>query len=325
MLEVLVVGTGLIGRKRASGLPPTMKLMQCFDIDSDSANKFAIDFSCAVADSVQDAISKMTQKSLAIIAVRHLDLAPIALKCIRAGMHVLIEKPGAISVELMNELISQAKMHSVTISVGYNHRLHEAAQMLKSITDSKIYGPIQLIRARYGHGGRQGYENEWRANKAISGGGELLDQGSHLLDLMLFLGGQPELEYSALSTLYWKMNVEDNAFLAGTFSGSARFWIHASWTEWKNLFSFEVFYKEAKVEWNGLQGSYGNEKLIVYHMEEGLGVPSIYEYEFDPKDDSWQKELVEVYKRINRMPSIASTAEEARKVLEIIGEAYTKC
>lgn len=324
MLEVLVIGTGLIGRKRAAALPPTMKLVQCFDIDSNSANEFAKDFPCIVGDSINESINNMSQGSLAIVAVRHLDLAPIALKCIRAGLHVLIEKPGAISAGLMNKIISEATMNGVIISVGYNHRFHEAAQKLKELSDSKIYGSIQLVRARYGHGGRQGYENEWRAKKKISGGGELLDQGSHLLDLMIFLGGKPILEFSALPTLYWKMDVEDNAFLAGTFSESAKFWVHASWTEWKNLFSFEVFFKTAKVEWSGLNGSYGHEKLTIYHMENGLGVPIEKQIDSQSGDESWAKELIAIEEKINGRPCSSASGEDALAVLKIIDKAYSK-
>lgn len=324
MLEVLIVGTGLIGRKRAEALPSNMKLTQCFDINRESAEAFAKKFKCELNHSIQEAINKVGKDSLVIVAVRHLDLSKIALTCIRAGLHVLIEKPGAINEDSMQELILEAHIHGVTISIGYNHRFHGAAQKLKKITNENLYGQIQLIRARYGHGGRIGYENEWRANKALSGGGELLDQGSHLLDLMGYLGGNLTLEFSMLPTLYWAMDVEDNAFLAGNFSEYAKYWIHASWTEWKNLFSFEVFFKTAKVEWSGLNGSYGREKLTIYHMEEGLGVPKKIEYEFDSIDDSWSKELNEIFNRIHGKESSSASGDDALKVLKIVKKAYKK-
>ena len=71
-----------------------------------------------------------------------------------------------------------------------------------------------FIRARYGHGGRVGYEKEWRAQPAISGGGELIDQGAHLIDLSRWFLGDLTVDYAAVPTLFWDMPVDDNCFLA---------------------------------------------------------------------------------------------------------------
>ena len=74
-----------------------------------------------------------------------------------------------------------------------------------------------------------------------SGGGELVDQGMHLLDLSYSLLGPLPLHAALLRTEFWPMDVEDNA----VSSSATKIWpwtlFHASWTEWKNLFSLEVF------------------------------------------------------------------------------------
>lgn len=324
MRKVLIIGAGLIGNKRAKFLPKNLELFGVFDLDFKKSMDFAEEYNCVNFQTLDEAFLLLPSNSLVVIAVRHANLAELARKSIEMKSHVLIEKPGAINAEKMKELIMLADNIGVTISVGYNHRFHGAAIELKKILNSQEYGEIQLIRARYGHGGRLGYEKEWRTDYKHSGGGELLDQGSHLLDLLNFFGTEPVLEFSLLPTLYWKIDVEDNAFLAGRLTNSGVFWIHASWTEWKNLFSFEVFLKTAKIEWSGLHGSYGAERLVIHHMEDGLGIPTEKIMEFPEIDESWLLEMIEVEKRIRNNISESASGECARKVLEIIDMAYQK-
>jgi predicted dehydrogenase len=235
---------------------------------------------------------------------------------------VLIEKPGALNLAELKELKGEAEKTNSILRIGYNHRFHPGFLKLKDIVKSAGYGDIQLIRARYGHGGRPGYETEWRAQREISGGGELIDQGSHLIDLSHFLAGPSTLEFASLPTMYWNMDVEDNAFLALSTSGGAKSWLHASWTEWKNLFSFEVFFKTAKVEVNGLGGSYGPEKLIVHHMEQGLGVPTSKEESFGESDSSWALEMSDIMNQINGLQHNGADIDSAIDVFEIIESAY---
>src|ERR1019366_3344733 len=132
----------------------------------------------------------------------------------------------------------------------------------REILDSGVGGPVMFVRARYGHGGRVGYEKEWRADPAISGGGELIDQGVHLIDLARwYLGEEFTRVHGEVATLFWKMAVDDNAFMTlGTASGQIA-QLHASCTEWKNLFSFEIYARSAKLHIEGLGGSYGTERL----------------------------------------------------------------
>ena len=146
--------------------------------------------------------------------------------------------------------------------VGYNHRFHPAMRKARAIVEAGDLGPLMFIRGRYGHGGRLGYEQEWRLHPEISGGGELIDQGSHLIDLAhWFLGDFTELK-SMLRNYYWKASVEDNCFLALLSSAKGQVaWLHATWTEWKNTFSFEISGRDGNLEIAGLGGSYGVETL----------------------------------------------------------------
>ena len=181
-----------------------------------------------------------------------------------------------------------------------------------------------FIRARYGHGGRLGYEREWRADAAVSGGGELIDQGIHLIDLTRFLAGDVTLACSDLRTTFWPMDVEDNAFLALDCASGAFAWLHASWTEWKNLFSLEIMLERAKIEISGLGGSYGVETLTLFEMLPEMGPPIESRQSWDGADDSWARELADVAAAIagDDAHDCGASIDDAVAALRVVDAAY---
>ncbi|MEO8136832.1 MAG: Gfo/Idh/MocA family oxidoreductase [Betaproteobacteria bacterium] len=191
----------------------------------------------------------------------------------------------------------------------------------KIIREEDLGSPL-FIRARYGHGGRLGYETEWRCDRQRSGGGELIDQGVHLIDLSRFFAGDLQLAYAAIDTLSWKIDVEDNAFLHLRANDGAHAWLHASWTEWKNIFSFEIMCRDVKIEITGLGGSYGPERLAVYRMPPQLGPPTITTVEFPPGDDSWTRELEDFAARRRGETCVGASIDDAVATLTIVEEAY---
>jgi predicted dehydrogenase len=181
------------------------------------------------------------------------------------------------------------------------------------------------IRARSGHGGRLGYEEEWRGSRALAGGGELLDQGIHLIDLVRYLAGDAELAFAELRTDYWRTDVEDNAFVALRCRSGPFAWLHASWTEWKNLFSFEVGMERAKLEISGLGGSYGVERLTLYEMLPELGPPDTTSWEWPRRDESWTREIDDVLKSLNgEAGAVGADINDATEALRLIETAYRR-
>src|SRR5437764_10325665 len=147
-----------------------------------------------------------------------------------------------------------------------------------------------FLRARYGQGGRIGYDKEWRADAKLSGGGELIDQGVHLIDLaQWFLGDFSEVSGHA-ATYFWEMPVDDNAFLNLRTPAGQTAWLHVSCTEWKNLFSLELYGRNAKLAIDGLGGSYGVERLTLYKMHPEMGPPETTAREYPGGDVSWDRE-----------------------------------
>lgn len=167
-----------------------------------------------------------------------------------------------------------------------------------------------------------GYDKEWRANPALSGGGELIDQGVHLIDLARwFLGDFSEVDGFA-STYFWNMPVDDNGFMLLKTPQKKVAFLHASCTEWKNLFSFEIYGKTGKIDIHGLGGSYGVERISFYKMSTAMGPPETFAWEYPMQDDSWEVELNEFFDDIKHKRQPAAGIQDAHAALKIVEEIY---
>jgi predicted dehydrogenase len=256
-----------------------------------------------------------------VVATLHDSLAEITLAAAQAGKHVLVEKPAARCAAELEPVIAAVTQHGVKVHVGFNHRYHRSLRKAKELVDAGVLGDLMFIRARYGHGGRVGYEREWRADPVLSGGGELIDQGPHLIDLSRwFLGEMTEVQGFA-QTYFWDMPVDDNGFMLLKTAQKQAAFLQVSCTEWKNLFSMEIYGKQGKLDLSGLGGSYGVEKITWYRMLPEMGPPETISWEYPMADDSWAVEMAEFFEdiRLNREPAAGlSDALAALKVIEAI-------
>jgi len=320
-----IVGCGLIGKKRAEALLflKNTKLIGCTDVDILKAKSFAVDYETIVFDNWKKLInSKLID--IVFIATHHNSLSEISSAAINSGKHVLVEKPGAIKSSELKSLTKLANKKKVKVKVGYNHRYHRSFIKAKEIIDNNSLGQLMFIRGRYGHGGRLGYEKEWRSNLRLSGGGELIDQGSHLIDLCKWILGDLRYESGFAHTYFWNSSADDNTFMILKSKHNQTAFLHASCTEWKNLFSMEIYGKKGKIDINGLGGSYGLEKITWYKMLPEMGPPDTICWEYPTTDQSWSAEIREFLKDIEHDRKPSSSLEEATKTLKIIEEIYFK-
>lgn len=316
-----IVGCGLIGQKRARVLGPHT-LVGTADVDRARAQKLASQHPGCVAESTWQALVRRTDVDAVLVATTNDALAPVTLEAVRHGKHVLVEKPAARSADELAEVIGAQREAGVVVKVGFNHRFHPALDRARTLCSAGAIGPLLYLRARYGHGGRVGYDREWRADPAIAGGGELLDQGVHLIDLARwFLGDFVEVQ-GHVQTFFWNMPVEDNGFLYLRTASEQVAWLHASCTEWKNQFSFEVFGRTGKLQIDGLGGSYGTERLTYYRMLPRMGPPETTIWEYPGEDGSWAEEMAHFTRCIETGDSPSGDLEDARAALEVIGQVY---
>ncbi len=290
-LRVAFVGCGLIGAKRAAALGPQDEPIACYDVDREAAERLAAEHGCRACATLEELLS--LRPDVVVVATIHSSLAELTRRALAADAHVLVEKPAAVSTAQVEELIECERASGRRVKVGFNHRFHPGIARAAEEVHSGRHGELLHLRARYGHGGRLGYDREWRCDPCRSGGGELIDQGMHLLDLSHWIAGALPLHSALLRTQFWDCAVEDNAALvlgdAGARSGPWAM-LHASWTEWKNLFSLEIYCRTAKIEVDGLARSYGSQRLRIYEMKPELGPPELTSHAYAESDDSWRTE-----------------------------------
>ncbi|TMA81508.1 MAG: Gfo/Idh/MocA family oxidoreductase [Deltaproteobacteria bacterium] len=321
-MKVGIIGCGLVGRKRASALGDS-RLVACADLVRERAETLAR----AVPGQVQvltewRALVDRPDIDVVIVATSHDMLAEVTLAAVSAGKHALVEKPGARRARELDPVIEAAKRAQVLVHVGFNHRYHPALRRAKDLSTQGAIGELMYLRGRYGHGGRVGYDKEWRAKPALSGGGQLVDQGVHLIDLASWFLGDFQRVQGLAHTYFWDMPVEDNGFLLLETAARQVAFLHASWTEWKNLFSFEIFGRDGKLEVTGLGGSYGTERLAYYRMRPEMGPPETTTWEYPMADASWEAEFAEFTDdiRLGRQP--AAGLGDARAALQIVERIY---
>lgn len=320
--KIAIIGCGLIGRKRAAALAGGQLVMAC-DLDESRARSLAATApGCVATANPSDVFS--SEAAIVVISTLNNALAPLALAAAKAGKHVLVEKPAARNVAELELVRNAATESGVLVRVGYNHRFHPALQKARELVDAGALGDLMFVRGRYGHGGRVGYDREWRSNPELSGGGELIDQGVHLIDLAgWFLGAFSKIEGHA-TTSFWDMPVDDNAFMSLRTAKGQTAWLHASCSEWKNLFSFEIYGRTGKLHIEGLGGSYGVERLTYYKMLPEMGPPETTAWEFPRGDRSWELEMAEFIEDFARNRQPRPGIDESIETLRIVENIYAR-
>ncbi len=318
--RIAIVGCGLIGQKRAKTLGGA-KLVACADIVAERAESLAKSHGAFATSNWREAIRR-DDVSLVIVATTNNLLSEITIAALESGKHVLVEKPAAISVTELDRVIAAQKKSGCLVRVGFNHRYHPALLKAKSLLDAGELGDMMFVRGRYGHGGRIGYDREWRSDPKLSGGGELIDQGVHLIDLARLFVGDIARTSGHAQTYFWDMPVDDNAFMTLVSKGGQTAFLQVSCTEWKNLFSLEIYGRTAKLHVEGLGGSYGLERLAFYKMLPEMGPPETTIWEYPRGDRSWEIEMTEFLEDIERGRQPAAGLGDARAALEVVEAIY---
>jgi predicted dehydrogenase len=296
----------------------------CADSVIERAQSLAAEFPGAVGMKDWREVICYPDVDIVIVATTNDSLAEITLAAVQAGKHILVEKPAGRRSAEIEPVIIAARQANRFVRVGFNHRYHPAFRKARELFEAGALGEMMFIRGRYGHGGRIGYDKEWRADPKLSGGGETIDQGVHLIDLARwFLGDFSEVTGFA-PNYYWDMPVDDNGFMLLKTPRQRVAFLHVSCTEWKNLFSLEIYGKSAKLHIEGLGGSYGVERLSYYRMLPEMGPPETTIWEYPGGDNSWQLEFSEFLEDIRLGRTPAANLKDARAALEVVEKIYSQ-
>lgn len=328
-LRIGLIGAGLIGERRLDvaknlglGRP-----VWVYDTNDARAKLVADKTGAKVARDSDEVISSADVDIVIVATPNHL-LAELGERALRKGKHTLLEKPGAIRPEQVEDLIKAQEKTKRVCKIGYNHRFHPAALRMIEEVRSHDMGPLLWIRAAYGHGGRPGYEKEWRFQRELSGGGEITDQGVHLLDLLQSCSDETfTLAHAARQSAFYSSTEEDNGFLLLTAPSGAHAQLHCSVTQWKNVFRYEVATRNGLVVWQGLGNpNYGEERLSVYRRPPEGGAPDVEEQNFGHCGmESWEAEWRHFYDACARETvDVASSARDSRWVFRILADVHEK-
>ncbi len=324
VLRVGIVGAGKIGAKRAREVAREAgsRLVAVVDADAARAQALAKEYDCRSGTNWEALVSGRDADAV-IVATTHRWLARISQGALESNKHVLCEKPLARNAAEARPVVATSTRIGARLMTGFNHRFHPALFMAHQMLHRGEIGRPLWIRCRYGHGGRPGYEREWRANPEESGGGELLDQGIHALDLFRwFLGDFAEIS-ATLTNSFWPMAVEDNAFCTLRTASGEVAQLHASWTQWKNLFSFEVCGERGYLQVEGLGGSYGEERLRIGLRAAHGGAPQEGVMSFEGEDSSWEREWREFLAAIREERPPVGDGQDGLAALRLVEAAYT--
>lgn len=329
-LRVAVVGCGLIGRRRAGIIHRSVadQLVIVADVDESRVSAVSREFGCLATADWKEAVSRDDVDAV-VVSTPNKWLAPVAIASLGSGKHVLVEKPMARNPAEAEAILSAGGLRPggarPVVKVGFNHRYHKAVQKAHELFGRGAIGEPCFLRCRYGHGGRPGYEKEWRADPDTAGGGEMLDQGIHAVDLFRWFLGDFREVMGYTANFVWKgpnSGAEDNAFaLFRTAAGQVAS-LHASWTQWKNVFSFEIFGQEGYLIVEGLGGSYGPERLVWGRRLPESGPPKEERFEFPGPDDSWGAEWEEFAGAVREGREPLASGVDGWKAMKMVFSVY---
>ena len=320
-MRVAIIGAGLQAKRRAPAVVRAGdQVVAVCAAHEDTAKKLAAQFECE-HDTDWGRIVSRNDVDAVVICTPPGNHKEISISAAKAGKHVLCEKPLARTSNDAYTMMSAARKSNTLLKCGFNIRYHPALAEVKRMAESRTLGELYYIKATFGIGARPGYEREWRVDPAFASGGQFMEQGIHLVDLSRwFLGDFTEATATTSNFFVKTKPFEDNAFVTmRTKEGRVAF-LHASLTQWKNKFSFELTGSEGYAVVTGMGGSYGVETLAV-----GKNLPgepfSESVTEFRGEDRCWDEEWKDFRTHISK-PDQFGYGLDGVRTLQIVEAAY---
>ncbi len=325
MINIGIIGFGKMGQIRSeviSAMKNRARIHSVYELSMLEAKNFKIrkESSDIINDPEIDAVFICTPNYLN---------KPLTIQALESGKHVFCEKPPAFNSKELKEIIKAEKKSGMKLMYGFNHRHHGSIMRMKDMIRSKEYGKVLWMRGRYGKSVDNSFYNSWRAKKKLAGGGILLDQGIHMLDLFIMFGGEYDSVKAEVSSLYWNLEIEDNVFAVYKNSKTGVVAsLHSTMTQWRHLFSLEIFLEKGYFVLNGLKtssGTYGDEILSIAKNRTTAPAATWKDEEHITFNDnhSWNSEIEHFINAIeNNTPVEVGSSADALSVMKLIDKTY---
>ena len=328
--KTVIIGMGRMGQTRFQA----MRRHGGFDIQAlcDNLPERLAGYECCTYTDWKECIAHERPEVVVVCTINAV-IPDVVCFALASGCHVFSEKPpGRNLADALRMKQSYMATQGQVLKFGFNHRYHNSVIEAKSLIDSGFLGHVVAARGMYGKAANLQRE-EWRNHLELAGGGILLDQGIHMLDLLRYFVGDFSEVSGITDNLVWKNSeAEDTAFaMLRTPEGKVAT-LHSSAIQWKHKFDLDIVLTDGYIALNGLltsTKSYGEERLTYYKKEldplDGkIGNPTEYTLCFD-EDSSWDYEMNEFYDAIHGDgPIINGTVEDAVQVMSLVEQVYKK-
>ena len=325
MINLGIIGFGKMGKIRANTIKSNGLGEVKYVYDKDKSINFK---GHRIAESIDTLIKHPDIDAIFICTPTYLN-KPLTIQGLKAGKHIFCEKPPAFNAEEVEEVRKVEAASGKKLMYGFNHRHHESIQYMKRLIDSEEYGKLLWIRGRYGKSVDKTFYKNWRSKKELAGGGIFLDQGIHMLDLFIYLGGNFDEVHAFVSNLYWNLDAEDNVFaIYKNLKTNVVASLHSTMTQWRHLFSLEVFLERGYLVLNGLKtssGTYGDEKLSIARNRTTAPAATWEDEEQITyhTDTSWKSEVNHFFNAITEdKPVEIGNSADALELMKLIDKTY---
>ena len=328
VLKIGIAGYGIVGKRRHDVIKqnPGMHVAAVCDRKFNGQGK--LDDGVTYYDNYKALLENEALDALIICMTN--DIAPeVTMAGLNSGLHVFCEKPPGRSVQDIKNVIKVEACHpKLKLMYGFNHRHHYSVKDALAVINSGEMGGLINLRGVYGKSKVVTFNQDtWRTKKEIAGGGVLLDQGIHMVDLMRLFAGEFTQVYSFVSNSYWGYDVEDNAYALMRTDNGVVGMLHSSATEWRHRFSLEINLEKGSINLEGILSStksYGAETmtLVWANPDEDNGDPREQMTRYN-KDPSWSLEIAAFADAIRSgKPILDGGSTDALKTMELVYKIY---
>ena len=326
-LKVGIAGYGVVGKRRRECVEqhPSLEMIAVCD------QVFTDDVSIVNGFRSYKSYKQLLKENLDILIVCLTnDIAPeVTIAALEAGLHVFCEKPPGKNVsDIIRVIDIEQQKPDLKLMYGFNHRYHYSVQDALKLIQSGEMGKIINMRGVYGKAKLITFNQpDWRTKREISGGGILLDQGIHMVDLMRLFGGEFEEVHSFISNEHWGYNVEDNAYALMKTGNDIVAILNSSATQWRHRFHLDINLEKGSIILGGILSgtkSYGAETLTVARAdpENDFGDPMEQVTRYN-KDTSWRVEIDQFIDCIiNNKQIINGTSDDALQTMKLVYKIY---
>ena len=296
-MRVGIAGYGVVGKTRHRSIESNTSYKVIAISESNQEARQSIATGLEVYNDYQSLIAN-AEIDVIFISLPNQFAAEATCLSLQKGLHVFCEKPPARThAELLEVEKKSLQFPALKLMYGFNHRFHLSVEKAKALIKSDSLGRIINMKGVYGKSQMISFnQTDWRTNREASGGGILLDQGIHMLDLMRYLSEEDFTQvFSFIDNAFWNFDVEDNAYALMKSPSGLVAQLHSSATQWRHVFNLEITLERGSLILGGLltgSKSYGDETLtiITSDLSKDNGAPRESTSQYN-EDVSWDNEI----------------------------------